>query len=113
MNDQLGNDRLSREKMRMYESLQGEYCSKLLEAYKELMRKESKPLFLEWNYRLLISNLDRMKLGHRIYNSENSELSHDGLMVNAYSCFLGLCKAITNMKDDKWRSIDATYFMYH
>jgi len=54
-----------------------------------------------------------MKLGHRIYNSDNSDLSHDGLMVNAYSCFLGLCKAITNMKDDKWKGIDASYFLYH
>ena len=32
--------------MRMYEALQAEYNAKLLEVYKELMRKESKPIFL-------------------------------------------------------------------
>lgn len=69
MNDQLGNDRLSREKIRMYLGLQTEISGKLLEAYKELMRKDSQKLFLEWNYRLLISNLGRMKLGHRMYNA--------------------------------------------
>jgi hypothetical protein len=113
MNDQLGNDRLSREKIRMFDSLQAEYSGKLLEVYKELMRKESNKPFLEWNYRLLVSNLGRMKMGHRIYNSENNDLSHDGLLVNAYFCLLGLCKAITNQQDDKWKNIDPSYFIYH
>ena len=69
MNDQLGFNKMSREKIRMYLGLQSEWEGKLLEAYKELMRKESKKPFLEWNYKLLISNLPRMKLGHRLYNS--------------------------------------------
>lgn len=105
MSEQLGNDRLQRDKVKMYSSLQSEYCSKLLEGYKELMRKDTQKLFLEWNYRLLITNLDRMKMGHRMYNQEN-QLSHDGLMLNAYTSLLGLCKAITNQNDTKWQSID-------
>ena len=113
MNDQLGNERLAKDRVRMIASLQSEYSGKLLEAYKELMRKESQKAFLEWNYRALLSNMERMKLVHRLYNQENSELSHDGLLINCYSCLLGLCKAITNMQDDKWKHIDPTYFIHH
>lgn len=54
-----------------------------------------------------------MKLGHRIYNQENSNLSHDGILVNAYNALLGLCRVITNRQDDKWRNIDPYYFIYH
>ena len=70
-------------------------------------------MFLEWNYKLLVSNLGRMKLGHRMSNPEGSDLSHDGLLMNAYISLLGLCKAITNQNDDKWKAIDPTYFRYH
>lgn len=69
MIDQLGNDRMSRDKIKMYLGLQSEFSGKFFEAYKELMRKDSQKVFLEWNYRLLISNLDKMKLGHRMYNA--------------------------------------------
>ncbi len=55
----------------MYLATQAEYSAKLCEAYKELMGKESRKVFLEWNYRLLVSNLSRMKLGNRLYNPEN------------------------------------------
>ena len=85
----------------------------MCDAYRELMGKESRKMFLEWNYRLLVSNLSRMKLGNRLYNPENVELSHDGLLVNVYSCFLGLCKVITNKQEDKWKSIDPSYFLHH
>lgn len=39
MIDQLGNDRLSKEKIRVYLTTQAEYTGKLCDAYKELMGK--------------------------------------------------------------------------
>ena len=77
------------------------------------MRKDSSKPFLEWNYQLLISNLGKTKLGHRYYDNQKNELSHDGLLVNAYRCLLSLCKAITNRNDDKWTRIEVDYFLYH
>lgn len=77
------------------------------------MRKESQKIFLEWNYKLLLSNMERTKLAHQLYHQNSNELSHDGILINCYSCLLGLCKVITNMQDDKWKNIDPNYFMYH
>jgi hypothetical protein len=54
-----------------------------------------------------------MKLGSRLYNADNSKLSHDGILVNAYVCFLNLCKVITSRDDEKYKSIDPTYFRDH
>ena len=68
MIDQIGNERMVKEKVKLFASLQSEYAGKLLEAYKELMRKDSQRDFIEWNYRVLVSNMERMKLVHRIYN---------------------------------------------
>jgi hypothetical protein len=62
---------------------------------------------------LLLENMDRMKLGARLYNADNSKLSHDGILVNVYVCFLNLCKVITSRSDEKYKSIDATYFRDH
>lgn len=59
-----------------------------------LLKKGTQKEFLEWNYKLLLGNLGRMKLGARLYNADNSMLSHDGTLVNAYACFLNLCKVI-------------------
>ena len=66
---------------------------------------------MEWNYGLLLGNIGRTKLGSRLYNANNNSLSHDGTLLNAYVCFLNLCKVITSRQDDKYRSIDPSYFM--
>lgn len=68
---------------------------------------------MEWNYGLLVSNVGRTKLGSRLYNANNNNLSHDGTLLNVYSCFLNLCKVITSRQDDKYKNIDPSYFMLH
>lgn len=40
-----------------------------------------------------------MKLASRLYNADNSKLSHDGILLNAYAVFLNLCKVITARED--------------
>lgn len=80
--------------MKFYTNLQNEFYNKLTEVYKMLLKKGTQRQFLEWNYKLLLGNLGRMKLGARLYNADNSNYSHDGTLVNAYACFLNLCKVI-------------------
>lgn len=54
-----------------------------------------------------------MKLGARLHNANNANLSHDGILINAYACFLNLCKVIIARTDEKYKSIDPTYFRDH
>lgn len=58
------------------------------------LKKDSQKEFLQWNYALIYSNLKKAKIGSRLQNSNNSDLSHDGLVLNVYSCLLNLCKVI-------------------
>jgi hypothetical protein len=106
----MGGERLSRETMKRYTNLQGEYYTKITEAYKLLLKKSTQRPFLEWNYKLLIANIGRMKLAAKLANADNSAFSHDGLLVNTFHCFLNLCKVIISKDDDKYKSIDPTYF---
>ena len=92
--------------MKFYTSLQGEFFGKFTEAYKAMLKKDTQKEFLAWNYKLLLSNIGKMKLGARLYNADNSMLSHDGTLINVYSCFLNLCKVIASRTDDKYKSID-------
>jgi hypothetical protein len=110
---ELGAERLSKEKMRFYTSLQNEFYNKITDAYKMLLKKGTQREFLDWNYKLLLNNLGRMKLGARLHNADNSNLSHDGILVNAYACFLNLCKVIIAREDNKYKSIDPSYFRDH
>lgn len=99
--------------MKRYTNLQGEYYNKVTEAYKLLLRKSTQKPFLEWNYRLLIANMGRTKLAARLANADNSAFSHDGILVNAFHCFLNLSKVIISRDDDKYKLIDPTYFRDH
>ena len=54
-----------------------------------------------------------MKLGARLHNANNANLSHDGILINAYACFLNLCKVIIARTAEKYKSIDPTYFRDH
>ena len=93
--------------------MQNEYDNKLTDAYKMLFKKGTQREFFDWNYRLLLNNMGRTKLAARLHNADNSKLSHDGILVNAYVCFLNLCKVITAREDEKYKSIDPTYFRDH
>jgi hypothetical protein len=64
-----------------------------------LFKKGTQREFFDWNYRLLLNNMGRTKLAARLHNADNSKLSHDGILVNAYVCFLNLCKVITARED--------------
>lgn len=77
------------------------------------MKKDSQKQFLEWNYALIFSNLKKSKLGFRLQNTNASNLSHDGLMLNIYVCLLNLCKIITNKAEGKYKSIDPEYFVFN
>lgn len=99
--------------MKFYTNLQNEFFGKLTEGYKALLKKDTQKEFLAWNYKLLLSNIGKMKLGARLYNADTSMFSHDGTLINAYSCFLNLCKVIASRQDDKYKSIDPNYFRYH
>lgn len=63
-------------------------------------------MFLEWNYRCILSNLNRTKLGMRLQSAKNDNISHDGMMINLYVCMLNLCKPLFNRESGKYKSID-------
>ena len=55
--------------------------------------------------------MNKTKLGARLQNANNENDSHDGFLINNYACFMNLCQAIVNRNDNKFLSIDPTYFM--
>lgn len=57
-----------------------------------MLKKDTQKQFFEWNYALIFGNLKKAKLGSRLHGSTNTDLSHDGLVLNAYMVMLNLCK---------------------
>lgn len=57
-----------------------------------------------------MGNISKIKLGARLYNANTNTVSHDGLLLNSYACFLNLCRVITSRQDQKYLSIDPNYF---
>lgn len=70
------------------------------------LKKDTQKQFLEWNYAAILGNLNRTKLGSRLHGAKNTEISHDGLMVNLYVSFLNLCKPIFNLQSEKYKNIN-------
>lgn len=77
-----------------------------------MLKKDSQQEFLEWNYFLIHGNLKKAKLGSRLQNSTNSELSHDGLVLNAYVVLLNLCKPFLAREGEKYKNIDPEYYIF-
>ena len=103
---------MSKAKVQFYSNLQNEFYDKLTDIFKALLKKDTKQDLFEWSYGTLAANMNKTKLGARLENANNEADSHDGLLVNAYACFMNLCKAIMAKKDEKYRSIDPSYFMH-
>ncbi len=91
---EFGNERITKDKLKYYSNLQNEFYEKQTEVFKIFLKKDSQKHFFEWIYYCIKGNLQRAKLGSRLQNANNANLSHDGLMVNIYMCLLNLCKVI-------------------
>ena len=61
---------------------------------------------------MIFSNLKKAKLGSRLQNSTNSDLSHDGIVLNSYVVFLNLCKPFLAKESGKYKSIDPEYYLF-
>jgi hypothetical protein len=73
---EFSSERLTRDKVKYYAKMQGEWVGRLGEVYRVLLRRDSQKAFLEWHYGLLLGNLKRTKLSARLQNADNQGLSH-------------------------------------
>lgn len=94
---ELGRDKFGKDRVKYYTDLQNEFYSKFTDIYKVFLRKDSQKKFLEWNYAVVLGNLSKAKLGSRLHNAQNKNLSHDGFLINVYMCLVNLCKPIFNL----------------
>ena len=68
---------------------------------------------MEWNYAAIIGNMGRTKLGSRLQNSRNTNLSSDGFLINLYVCLLNLCKPLFSIESGKYMNINPEYFVHN
>lgn len=103
---EFGHEKIVRDKLKYYADLQNEFYEKLTEVYKTLLKKDTQKEFMEWNYALIHGNLKKAKLGSRLQNSTNTDLSHDGIMLNAFVVMLNLCKPFLAREGEKYKNIN-------
>lgn len=88
---EFGKERLSKDRVKFYGSLQAEFYAKLTEVCKLFLKKDTQKPFLEWIYALVVGNQGKAKLGSK-FKGGDKDLSHDGFVVNIFVCMLNLCK---------------------